>query len=73
MNVIATLLSIALIAAIIMAAVGVVAWAFNLLAGLFSAPPTDADLSATLAQVAAEQAEADAYMASRRRHTLNND
>jgi nitrate reductase NapE component len=52
----ATLLSIALIAALVLAAFGVVAWAFNLLAGLFAPPATDADIDAALAEARAELA-----------------
>ena len=50
----ATLLSIALIAALVLAAFGVVAWALNLLAGLFAQPATDADIEAALAEARAE-------------------
>lgn len=49
----ATLLSIALIAALVLAAFGVVAWAFNRLAALSSPPATDAEMTAALAEARA--------------------
>lgn len=52
----ATVLSIALIAALVLAAFGVVAWALNLLAGLFAQPATDADIEAALVEARAELA-----------------
>lgn len=67
LNLIATLFSIALIAAIVLAALGVVAWAFNLLAAMFAAPASDSEIARTLAHVTAEQATADAELATARR------
>lgn len=70
LNILATLLSIALIAAIILAALGVMAWAFNLLVAVFAPPAPDAEIATALAQVAQEQAEVDAELAiSRHRAT----
>lgn len=69
LNLIATLFSIALIAAIVLAALGVVAWAFNLLAAMFAAPASDSEIARTLANVTAEQATADAELATARRRT----
>ncbi|GEM_PF-5980386 len=69
LNLIATVVSIALIAAIFLAALGVLAWAFNLLAAMFAAPASDSGIARTLAHVTAEQATADAELTTARRRT----
>lgn len=66
LNFLASLLSIALIAAIIVAALGVLAWAFNLLVAVFAPPVSHAEISTALAHVAREQAEVDAELATSR-------